>query len=81
MPPRSNGEAAGRKPQVPDSPALKKAKAQYRQAMTEIRKLAAAKHPLSPVAVRQLAGRLDRIEQVADVRDVFSNVIPAHAEA
>ena len=34
--------------------------------------LSAAKHPLSPVAVRQLAERLERIERVADVRKVLA---------
>lgn len=41
--------------------------------------LAAARHPMDAVAVRRVADRLDGIEQVADMREVFSGVIPGRA--
>jgi 2-methylcitrate dehydratase PrpD len=33
--------------------------------------LASAHHPLDPAAIRRLAERLDRIEEIADVRELF----------
>jgi 2-methylcitrate dehydratase PrpD len=35
--------------------------------------LAGARHPLAPAAIRRLAERLDRIEEIADLRDLFAH--------
>lgn len=85
---RKAAEASGKKPPVPDSPALKKAKAQYRQVMAEIRKLAAAKHPRADAlkqaaaAAGNLATSPKGIEDAIKALDaVMADVARARGEA
>ena len=85
---RKADEESGKKPTVPDSPALKKAKAQYRQVMAEIRKLAAAKSPQAEslkqaaAAAGNLATSPKGIEDAMKALDVvMADVTKATAEA
>jgi hypothetical protein len=85
---RKADEVAGKKGPVADSPALKKAKAQYRQTMAEIRKLAAAKHPRAEAlkeaaaAAGNLATSPKGIEDAMNALDaVMADVTKAKAEA
>jgi hypothetical protein len=85
---RKAAEESGKKPQVPDSPALKQAKVQYRQVMAEIRKLAAAKSPQAEslkeaaAAAGNLATSPKGIEDAMKALDaVMADVAKATAEA
>ena len=85
---RKAAEESGKKPPVPDSPALKKAKAQYRQVMAAIRKLAAAKSPQAEslkqaaTAAGNLATSPKGIEDAMKALDaVMADVTKATAEA
>jgi hypothetical protein len=93
---KSNAAGAeGKKPKAEESPALKKAKAQYRQVMAEIRKLATAKHPgaealakaaaaagnlaTSPKGIEDATKALDAV--MVDVSKAKAEVAKAKAEA
>jgi len=92
---RNAEEADGKKPEVEDSPALQKAKAQYKQVMAEIRKLATAKSPradelkeaaaaagalaTSPKGIEAAMKALDAV--MADVVNAKAEVAKAKADA
>ena len=88
-------DADGKKPEAEDSPALQQAKAQYKQVMAEIRKLATAKSPraeelkdaaaaagglaTSPRGIEAAMKALDAV--MADVAKAKAEVAKAKAEA